>query len=547
MTDKYIVIIPPPTPNGNLHLGHIAGPFLAGDVFSRFRRAQGDEVLYTTGTDDNQSYVVTAAAKKGCDPAELCRTSTQEIEVALKDMQIEMDGFAPFDAEYRETCVKFLTELNDAGKFTWREREFLVRPNGDALFEAHVKGKCPICLAGTSGGLCETCGHPNNYAEILDPTCAIDPNERLARRSHRILVFELEKYRERLSRYYEEKRACWRPHICRLMAELLSKPLPEFPVTYPGSWGIPAPFRGAEGQVINAWAEGMPASMYCTAIAGRNRGMKHGAADELWKAEHGYRLVYFLGFDNSYFWGMSHLALLMATDGKYILPETIVPNEFYELENEKFSTSKGHVIWASDLAKEFEIDAIRFHLCWTNPEHHRTNFSRRELVKLLSERLVPLWASLVENMSELPPELRGGDRLAVSAEGKARALVIQKRLSDCYALATFSLRDAVNAILMQVERLEKRSKQLAAQLASHSAGVADTDPGDLWLELQTLLAMGAPVVTAWEAYAAGTVDVGAAESVEPFRVPEFHLRLDPAIRAEGVRTRNAPARAEAAA
>lgn len=542
MTGKYIVVIPPPTPNGNLHLGHIAGPFLAGDVFSRFRRAQGDEVLYTTGTDDNQSYVVTAAAKKGCTPQDLCRISTQEIEVALRDMQIDVDGFAPFDDEYRQTCIKFLTDLHRAGKFTWKDRKFLVRPNGEALFEAHVKGLCPVCLAGTSGGLCETCGHPNNYTEIEEPYDTVHPNTQLSMRTHRILVLELEQYRSQLTRYYEEKRASWRPHICKLMDELLSMPLPEFPITYPGSWGFPAPFKGAEGQVINAWAEGMPASMYCTAVAARNLGMPHGPADELWKTEHGYRLVYFLGFDNSFFWGMSHLALLMASDGKYILPDMIVPNEFYELENEKFSTSKGHVIWASDLAREFDIDAIRFHLCWTNPEHHRTNFSRREMAKLMSERVVPMWKSLKENLEELRAEYRGEERLPVSGEGRGRALVIQERLSDCYGLETFSLRDAVNAILMHIERLEKRSKLMVSQ----SAGMTDLDLGDLWLELRTLLVMGAPIITAWQPYAAEAGDLDDVDSIALFAPPEFHFRIDPAAQ-DSVLARHPVAQTEAAA
>src|SRR5829696_8224419 len=99
------------------------------------------------------------------------------------------------------------------------------------------------------------------------------------------------------------------------MRELLAKPLPDFPITYPTGWGIPAPFPETAGQVINAWVEGMPASMYCTEFAQRECGEQPARYDELWRAEHDIELVYFLGFDNAYFWGMTHLALLLAHDG----------------------------------------------------------------------------------------------------------------------------------------------------------------------------------------------------------------------------------------
>ncbi|WP_462183145.1 class I tRNA ligase family protein, partial [Klebsiella variicola] len=149
----------------------------------------------------------------------------------------------------------------------------------------------------------------------------------------------------------------WRPHILQLMDELFSRELIDFPITYPISWGLPSRFPGTEGQVLNAWAEGMAASMYCNACGEKVLS----PVDATWRAETGNRLVYFLGFDNSYFWGVTHLALLMAHEGKYILPGSIVPNEFYELENAKFSTSRGHLIWARDLVRDLPRDYARFY------------------------------------------------------------------------------------------------------------------------------------------------------------------------------------------
>lgn len=522
MPSKYIVIVPPPTPNGNLHVGHIAGPVLASDVFSNSRRSESDEVLFTTGTDDSQSYVVTTAARQGIHPAALCERASGEIQASLKELEIGIDGFAPFDGEYRETCLRFLTELFEAGKFSWKNKEFYVRPNGEAVFEAYVKGRCPNCLALTSGGLCEGCGHPNNFTEIHEPFATLSPDEPLTSRTFRILVFELEHYRSQLVAYYEAKGRHLRPHIRKLMDELFSRRLPDFPITYPGTWGLPAPFDGASGQVINAWAEGMPASMYCTAVAARNRGVPCSTVDMLWRSEHGFKLIYFMGFDNSFFWGMSHLALLMAFDGRYILPEAMITNEFYELDNEKFSTSKGHVIWAPEIAAQYAIDATRFYLCWTNPEHHRTNFSRREMEKLILSRVIPAWSALSSNAEKLLRRLPADQRfLNYDGDGVQRAARLRETLGACYDSKTFSLRDAANIILMHIERLQA----VGETLVGRQPLPIDTAIGNFWHELLWLLRLGSPIITAWQC-ARNAWPMAHGYDLEKLRrlgLPEFHL------------------------
>lgn len=523
MSNKYIVIVPPPTPNGDLHVGHVAGPFLAADVFARAHRARGEDVLFATGTDDSQSYVVTAAHRKQTTPEALCRQSTAEIQASIARLQLSVDGFAPFDQSYRTACIDFLSSLHRAGKFTWKQKDFFVRPSGEALFEAYVKGRCPTCLAATSGGLCEGCGHPDDYADILSPCNALASEEPLTKRSYRILVLELEQYREQLQTYYTTKAAMLRPHIRALMDEMFDRPLPDFPITYPGSWGIPADFCGADGQVINAWAEGMPAAMVCSAVAARNNGVPCTAYDSLWMAERGYRLVYFMGFDNSYFWGMSHLALLMASDGKYILPDAMITNEFYELENEKFSTSKGHVIWASDLARDYSLDAIRYHLCWTNPEHHRTNFSQAEMAHTIDQRVIPGWTVLTTNMRALlslvPDPVH---HLPISREGTERASTMTTRIARCFDLRTFSLRDAANDICAHIERLG----DVTCGLLDAQAPPQITAIGDAWHEVLSLLRAGAPVMTAWDVAAAilpgrDGYDV---QQLRRFELPPLELR-----------------------
>ncbi|PAJ86385.1 class I tRNA ligase family protein [Burkholderia ubonensis] len=447
-----LIIAPPPTPNGDLHVGHMAGPYLAADIFARYRRTGGMRVNYATGTDDSQTYVVTSAEKLDMTPASLCRQAASDIKASLEAWGVELDGYAPFDDEYKRMVRDFLVPLHAAGVFklkTVRLPYSVVRQ--EFMVESYVSGDCPECLGATRGGLCESCGHPNNFDMLIDPRSTRAPFEQLEYREVDILVFPVEEYRSQLEAYYERVNGRWRPHIMHLMRELLSKPLIDFPITYPIAWGIKAPFPEVDGQVINAWAEGMAASMYCSHCGDDRRAN----IDSTWLREADAELVYFLGFDNSYFWGVTHLALLMAHRGKYILPTTIVPNEFYELEDSKFSTSRGHLIWARDLIKEVPRDYARFYLSLTCPENNRSSFSREGLVKAINERLVAPWNALIDAYAAFDPV----PSLSRSENRDPSVEQMVLRRDTCFALDTFSLRAATDWITQNIARITRNLRE----------------------------------------------------------------------------------------
>ncbi|MFF4953023.1 class I tRNA ligase family protein [Streptomyces chattanoogensis] len=489
---RTVIIAPPPTPNGDLHVGHLAGPYLACDVYARYLRATGRDVIYTTGTDDSQTYVVASARRLGTTPEALADKSWHDIRSTLAATGMKVDGFAPFDDGYRGTVLDFVGALHAEGRFRQRTVRFpYSEKTGEFLMEGLVSGECPECLAESRGGLCEACGHPNNFDELINPRSTVDPADVLTTREATILVLPLEEYREQLTAYYASNSVKLRPHTRQLVSEVLARPLPDFPITYPTAWGIPAPFPETPGQTINAWVEGMPASMYCTAHAQRELGEEPAANDALWLSEQSIELVYFLGFDNVYFWGMTHLALLLAHQGRYITPAAIVSNEFYELENEKFSTSKGHVVWGRDLVAEVPRDLVRFYLALTAPEHQRTNFSRAALEKITNERLTVPWNNLVVRLGKALAELGAvGRPLPVSDEGRRRATTMIRRFESTYELNGYSLTRAADLIVGQLSRLQERSVQLANVLD----GNAPTLLGDLFLEARTLLAAAAPIL-----------------------------------------------------
>jgi methionyl-tRNA synthetase len=526
-TRRAIVIDTPPTSNGDLHIGHLAGPFMAADVHARYLRSTGREVVFSSGTDDSQTYVLASARRKGIEPEELCGRSWHEIRSTLVEMGISLDGFAPYDDRYRASVLDFVTRLHAAGVFRRRTvRLPYSERSGEFLVEGLVSGYCPICLVESRGGLCESCGHPNNFDELLEPKSTVDPDDPVTTREAEILVLPLEEYRDRLVEYYTGREDKLRPHTVQLVRELLARPLPDFPITYPVGWGIPAPFPETPGQVLNAWVEGIPAVMYCTAFAAEQQaGPSTGGRgdDELWRAEHAAEVIYFIGFDNVYFWGLTHLALLMAHEGRYVLPDAIITNEFYELESEKLSTSLGHVLYTKDLLTEVPRDLIRFYLALSCPENQRTNFSRAALDKVLRQRLVDPWNQLADVLDKVTSETGlAGTALPVSAAARGRAGAVLARFRVSYELSGYSLTRTTDLIVAQVDRLLRAARRLDPA----SAG-ADGTLADLFLEVRTLISGSAPIlIDLGEAAATAggftcRLDADAAEVAEavPFTLP----------------------------
>ncbi|CAM5728094.1 class I tRNA ligase family protein [Streptomyces hirsutus] len=217
--------------------------------------------------------------------------------------------------------------------------------------------------------------------------------------------------------------------------------------------------------------------------------------DELWLAGNDIRLVYFLGFDNAYFWGLTHLALLLAHEGRYVVPDAIVCNEFYELENEKFSTSKGHVVWTRDLVREVPRDLVRFHLALTAPEHARTNFSRAALAKITGERLVEPWNRLAGLLGKAVAELGlTGRDLPVSEAANARRAAMAERFAAGYRLTGCSLSRTADLIPLHTERLLGRAEALPAGPGPATREASAAELGDLFAEVRTLLAAASPIL-----------------------------------------------------
>ncbi|WP_371501723.1 class I tRNA ligase family protein [Kitasatospora sp. NBC_00374] len=475
--DRTMVIAPGPTANGDLHLGHLAGPFLSADVCARYARAAGRDVLFGTGVHFTQNYIVTTARRLGVDPEELRVRSGGQVEETLAAVGIEPDGFVRFDDRYVGSVRAFFERLHGLGRLRLRAVPFPYAPRtAEYLTDAYVRGGCPVCLADGCAGLCENCGHWIASGELTDPQSTLHPDDPVELREREVLVLPLEEYREALVEYFARQAATMRPRLAQLVEELLSRPLPDYPVTLPISWGIPAPFPEVAGQVIYSDAETIAWSMHCTALAAEHRGEVLGAGDELWSAEAGAEVVYFFGSDASFAFAVVGVAMLMALGG-YTLPEHFVTNEFYELDHDKFSSSRGHVVTGRELAGEVPRDLVRFYLAATGPDYQRTNFTREAMAAVTESRLVRPWNRVAAKVDVWT----GAGALPVSARSRAAAARLLERFAAAYDTRRFSLTAAAFTLTEQLARLDRWEV---------SAG----DAGDFCHEVEVFLRCAAPLL-----------------------------------------------------
>jgi methionyl-tRNA synthetase len=212
-----------------------------------------------------------------------------------------------------------------------------------------------------------------------------------------------------------------------------------------------------------------------------------------------------MGFDPLFVWGIVHVAMMMAHEGRYGHWDTLLVNEFYELDNEKFSSSKGHLVWARDLVAEVPRDIVRFYLCLSAPEHARTNFSRATLDTVARDRLVVPWNELAAVLAKLTAEA-GGDvpPLPVSAAARAAAAAMVGRFTGCYELTSFSLTRAADLVVQYTARVRAHALRAAGDGLDRDALRARL--GELFVQTRALVCGASPIlidVTARAAHAGG--------------------------------------------
>ncbi|MDQ6774421.1 MAG: class I tRNA ligase family protein [Candidatus Dormibacteraeota bacterium] len=453
MADTTWITAAGPTPNGDLHIGHLAGPYVAADVVRRHLCGSGTRVAMTTERDEHQSYVELIARRDGVSAEVVADTYGARIERSWKDAEIEFDAcIRPrHEPGFVEFVQGFFTQLYEGGDLVTRKTPLpFCRACRRWLYDGHLTGLCPHCGAESGGEACEACGRFNTHSDLLRPTCVSCGVEADLVDGCRIF-FPLAPYADQLRAFWQ--RVVMPTHLRVLCEQMLAEGLPEIVVSHPSAWGIPVPLAGFEDQRLSATFEGAPVYLY---QAGRAAELLHLPLNYLTEASSEASWVQFFGFDNGYFYAVVVPALLLAHDAKSRLPTAYVVNELYQLEGRKFSTSRRHAVWAGDLLATTDPDVLRFHVMKDRPVGRQTSFSMAALERT-REHLRQVWDGWVTRLLALaadhgalvPPERPHGREWDIL---QARLRCTLAEVVVAYSLPTLDLR-RVTALLDELVHL----------------------------------------------------------------------------------------------
>jgi methionyl-tRNA synthetase len=365
-----VVTATAPTPNGPLHVGHLAGPFIAADVAARAARTRGTRTLTVSGLDPHQNYVRTKAASQGREAAQVLDEYEDLVRKALHAARIGYDVFNDprDDEDYRGRVARVLGELQARGTVV-TQRATLTRCSscGTTLHHAYVTGNCPRCGLKSSGGTCEACGAfttAENLGSVRCARCGGDPEPFAAN----IPLLRLESHRAALTEGWSG--AVMPPRVRSLIGYYLARGLPDVPLAYPTDWGIPA---GEDGSRVDVWVE---MGLGLIAGTGRHLDPAAGGLDEYVAA---WRQVgerwHFLGIDNAFYFGVLFPGLFAAAGAAGGRLGGLVVNEFYQLDGLKFSTSRGHAVWAHEFLADEDPAIVRMYVCWDRPDRYESGFT----------------------------------------------------------------------------------------------------------------------------------------------------------------------------
>ncbi|GAA4782256.1 class I tRNA ligase family protein [Lysobacter hankyongensis] len=453
-----LVTATPPTPNGDLHVGHLSGPYLAADIHTRYLRLRGVETHYLTGIDDNQSYVALKAERIGSTSVETADRFGRAMAATWEAAGIHPDHIGqPRQSKHHDALVQDMFErLFEQGHIVVRDTPAPFCTCCDTfVFEAYVSGGCPHCDAGSGGNACEVCGRPNDCADLRDVRCNRCGNAAEIRRYPR-LYFPLAPHADFLKRYWSN--VDMGPHLTSLCEKMLADGLPEIAISHRSDWGVPVPVPGYEDHRIYVWFEMAGGYLAATQELMQNHGRDWAS---VWKNPD-VSIVQFFGFDNGYFHAVLFPALFHAYDAGILPPRTFVTNEFYRLDGLKFSTSRNHAIWGQELLASVPRDVARFYLAYSGPECSQTNFTYAELVAFVRAELQGHWHSWLQRVAEAVARDHAG-RAPKPGLWNVRQVELQARLGRlanevavAYEAPTFSPR-AVTRALCELVRIASQA------------------------------------------------------------------------------------------
>lgn len=406
---RYTVTAALPYTNGPIHIGHLAGVYVPGDIYSRYLRLQGRDVAFIGGSDEHGVAISMKAKKEGITPQQVIDKYHAIIKQSFEDFGISFDNYSRTSAKiHHDTASEFFKKLYDAGDFIEEVTEQLYDAKADQfLADRFVIGTCPKCGNEEAyGDQCERCGSSLNATDLINPKSTITGTIPILK-STKHWFLPLDRYDAFLREWVlEGHKNDWKPNVFGQVKSWLDDGLKPRAVTRDLDWGIPVPVPGAEGKVLYVWFDAPIGYISST----KEWALREGKDWEpYWKSDD-TKLVHFIGKDNIVFHCIIFPAMLKA-EGTYILPDNVPANEFLNLEGNKLSTSKNWAVWLHEYLQDFpnQQDVLRYALTSNAPETKDNDFTWKDFQARNNNELVAIFGNFINRVVVLTNKYYEGE------------------------------------------------------------------------------------------------------------------------------------------
>ena len=380
-----------PYANGPVHIGHLAGVYVPADIFVRYKRMRGEDVLFICGSDEHGVPITIKARANGVTPQDIVDKYHGIIKDSFMRLGINFDIYSrTTSAVHHKNASEFFRELYDKGKFITKESEQYYDPEAKTfLADRYIVGTCPKCgNPNAYGDQCEKCGSTLSPEELLNPKSKLSGAEPIKKKtSHWYLP--LDQYEPWLREWILENHKEWRSNVYGQCKSWLDGGLQPRAVSRDLDWGVPVPVEGAEGKVLYVWFDAP------IGYISNTQELLPQSWEKWWKSED-TRLIHFIGKDNIVFHCIVFPSMLKAREG-YILPDNVPSNEFLNLESDKISTSRNWAVWLNEYVDEFpgQEDTLRYVLCANAPETKDNDFTWKDFQQRNNSELVAILGNFV--------------------------------------------------------------------------------------------------------------------------------------------------------
>ncbi|HEA19599.1 MAG TPA: methionine--tRNA ligase [Pricia antarctica] len=398
---RYTITAALPYTNGPIHIGHLAGVYVPADIYARYLRLTGKDVLFVGGSDEHGVAISMKAKKEGVSPKEIIDKYHGIIKKSFVDFGISFDNYSRTSAEiHHKTASDFFKKLYDQGDFIEETTAQLYDQEAQQfLADRFVTGTCPKCGHEEAyGDQCENCGSSLNATDLINPKSTITGSVPTTKETKHWFL-PLDRYEGFLKKYIlEGHKNDWKPNVYGQCKSWIDGGLEPRAVTRDLDWGIPVPVEGAEGKVLYVWFDAPIGYISSTKEWAEREGRDW---EPYWKDE-GTKLVHFIGKDNIVFHCIIFPAILKA-HGDYILADNVPANEFLNLEGNKLSTSKNWAVWLHEYLEEFADmqDVLRYTLTANAPETKDNDFTWKDFQARNNNELVAIFGNFINRVAVL--------------------------------------------------------------------------------------------------------------------------------------------------